>query len=159
MKDFFIGTNDAGQRLDKFISKAVPKLPGTLMQKYIRLKRIKVNRKRAERDLRLAVGDLVELYINDEFFEDTPQDALYRTLMPKLTILYEDEHLLLLDKRPGVSVHEDERDVYKRQIQHGAIRAQCRKNRNLLASATCQPQNFLSAQIPKPFLRNDFCRC
>lgn len=118
MKDFFIGTNDAGQRLDKFISKAVPKLPGTLMQKYIRLKRIKVNRKRAERDLRLAVGDLVELYINDEFFEDTPQDALYRTLMPKLTILYEDEHLLLLDKRPGVSVHEDESGSRDTLIDH-----------------------------------------
>lgn len=111
MKDFLIDKNDAGQRLDKFIAKAVPKLPGTLMQKYIRLKRIKVNKKRAERDMRLALGDLVELYINDEFFETASTDELFRTLEPKLNIIYEDEHIILLDKRPGISVHEDEKSA------------------------------------------------
>ena len=108
MKDFLIGANDAGQRLDKFISKAVPRLPGTLMQKYIRLKRIKVNHKRAERDMRLCVGDLVELYINDEFFKEVSSDDRYRTIKPNLTIIYEDNHIMLLDKRPGISVHDDE---------------------------------------------------
>lgn len=108
MKDFIIGTNDAGQRLDKFVTKAVPRLPGTLLQKYIRLKRIKVNKKRAERDTRLNLGDLVELYINDEFFEEVPSDKRFLTLKPNLNIVYEDENIMLLDKRPGISVHDDE---------------------------------------------------
>ena len=50
MKEFTIGTNDAGQRLDRFLAKAVPLLPASLAQKYIRLKRIKCNGKRIDRD-------------------------------------------------------------------------------------------------------------
>ena len=69
MKEFQITKNDAGQRLDRFLAKTVPLLPASLAQKYIRLKRVKLNGKRAERDMRLAEGDLLQLYINDEFFE------------------------------------------------------------------------------------------
>ena len=68
MKTFIIGPNDAGQRLDKFLTKAVPLLPQALLYKYIRLKRIKCNRKRCEISTRLQEGDVLELYVNDEFF-------------------------------------------------------------------------------------------
>ena len=68
MKTFLIGANDAGQRLDKFLTKAVPLLPQPLLYKYIRLKRIKRNKKRCEISTRLQEGDVLELYINDEFF-------------------------------------------------------------------------------------------
>ena len=70
MKELTVGKNDAGQRLDRFVAKAVPLLPDSLLQKYIRLKRIKVNGKPSKRDLRLSAGDVLTLYINDEFFED-----------------------------------------------------------------------------------------
>ena len=56
MKELTAEKNDAGQRLDRFVAKAVPLLPDSLLQKYIRLKRIKVNGKPAKRDLRLVVG-------------------------------------------------------------------------------------------------------
>ncbi len=108
MKEFTINSNDAQTRLDKFISKAVPNLPGTLAQKYIRIKRIKVNGKRAERDTRLNCGDIVSMYINDEFFETSPTLPDYLTCKPNLSIIYEDENIMLLDKAPGLSVHEDE---------------------------------------------------
>ena len=68
MKEFTIGKNDSGQRLDRFTAKTVPLLPASLMQKYIRLKRIKVNGRGAKRDTRLNGGDIVQMYINDEFF-------------------------------------------------------------------------------------------
>ncbi len=45
MREFTIGKNDAGQRLDRFVAKNLPLLPPALLQKYIRLKRIKVNGK------------------------------------------------------------------------------------------------------------------
>ena len=73
MKEFTIGPNDAGQRLDRFLAKAVPLLPASLAQKYIRLKRIKCNGKRIDRDTRLNAGDVLQLYINDEFF-DKPRE-------------------------------------------------------------------------------------
>lgn len=118
MKQFLIEKNDADMRLDKFIAKAVPSLPGTLAQKYIRLKRIKVNKKRAMRDTRLCLGDSVEMYINDEFFELSPKTEDFRTMIPKLHIIYEDQNIMLLDKRPGMSVHEDEHETRDTLVNH-----------------------------------------
>ena len=106
MKELSIKANDAGQRLDRFVGKAVPLLPESLLQKYIRLKRIKVNGKGAKRDLRLQAGDVIQLYINDEFFEKPREENAYLKVgVPKLDIVYEDENLLLADKKPGVLCH------------------------------------------------------
>ena len=106
MKELRIGQNDAGQRLDRFVGKAVPLLPDSLLQKYIRLKRIKRNGKGAKRGTRLAAGDVLQLYINDEFFEKPREENSYLKVgTPKLNIVYEDENILLLDKKPGVLCH------------------------------------------------------
>jgi 23S rRNA pseudouridine955/2504/2580 synthase len=103
-----IAKNDSGQRLDKFLTKSCPKLPKALMYKYIRTKKIKVNRARTEQSYMLAEGDEIQLFIRDEFFESPEKDtgALSR-IVPKLCIVYEDENIVLLNKRPGVLVHED----------------------------------------------------
>ena len=117
MKEFTIGTNDAGQRLDRFLAKAVPLLPASLAQKYIRLKRIKCNGKRIERDTRLNAGDVLQLYINDEFFDKPREDNAYLTVAtPKLNIVYEDDHILLVDKRPGLAVHPHDGAEYGRTL-------------------------------------------
>ena len=106
MKEFTIGPNDAGQRLDRVLAKAVPLLPASLAQKYIRLKRIKRNGKAAKRDVRLVEGDVLQLYINDEFFEKpTEHNAWLKIATPRLDIVYEDENILLADKKPGVLCH------------------------------------------------------
>ena len=117
MKEFTIGHNDAGQRLDRFLGKAVPLLPASLAQKYIRIKRIKLNGGRAERDTRLKEGDVLQLYINDEFFDKPREDNAYLTVAtPKLHIVYEDEHILLADKRPGLAVHPHDGAEYGRTL-------------------------------------------
>ena len=117
MKEFTIGPNDAGQRLDRFLAKAVPLLPASLAQKYIRLKRIKCNGKRIDRDTRLNAGDTLQLYINDEFFDKPRQDNAYLTVAaPKLNIVYEDENILLVDKRPGLAVHPHDGAEYGRTL-------------------------------------------
>lgn len=120
MKEFTVGKNDAGQRLDRFVSKNVPLLPASLLQKYIRLKRIKVNGKGATRDARLQMGDVLQLYINDEFFEEPKQDNAYLTVAaPKLNIVYEDENIILVDKKPGQAVHPHDGAEYgKTLIDH-----------------------------------------
>ena len=117
MKEFTIGPNDAGQRLDRFLAKAVPLLPASLAQKYIRIKRIKRNGARVERDTRLEAGDTLQLYINDEFFDKPREDNAYLTVaVPKLNIVYEDEHILLVDKRPGLAVHPHDGAEYGRTL-------------------------------------------
>ena len=117
MKEFTVGTNDAGQRLDRFLAKAVPLLPASLAQKYIRIKRIKLNGGRAERDTRLQSGDILQLYINDEFFDKPRVDNAYLTVAtPKLSIVYEDAHILLVDKRPGLAVHPHDGAEYGRTL-------------------------------------------
>ncbi len=119
MREITIGKNDAGQRLDRFVSKSLPLLPPALLQKYIRLKRIKCNGARAQRDQRLQEGDVLQLYINDEFFDKPREDNLFLTLFkPSLDIVYEDENLLLLNKRPGLVVHADETEKVNTLINH-----------------------------------------
>jgi 23S rRNA pseudouridine955/2504/2580 synthase len=119
MRELTIGKNDAGQRLDRFVSKSLPLLPPALLQKYIRLKRIKLNGARAARDQRLTEGDVLQLYINDEFFDKPREENMFLTLFkPSLNIVYEDEHILLLDKRPGLVVHADETEKVNTLINH-----------------------------------------
>ena len=106
MKEIVVRKNDANQRLDRFVGKAVPLLPESLLQKYIRLKRIKLNGKGAKRDTRLNEGDVLSLYINDEFFETPREDNSYLKVgVPKLDIVYEDGNIILCDKAPGVLCH------------------------------------------------------
>ena len=108
MRILKVNRNDAGQRLDKFLSKAVKGLPQSLMYKYIRTKKIKVNRQRTAQNYFLSEGDEIQLFIREEFFDSPENDtgALTR-IKPKLDIVYEDENIMLLNKRPGVLVHED----------------------------------------------------
>ena len=110
MKQFTITANDANQRLDKFLSKAAPKLPASLMYKAIRTKDIKVNGKRAEISTRLVAGDTVAAYLKDEFFEAVAPKYDFLSASSKLTVIYEDENILLADKAQGVLVHPDENE-------------------------------------------------
>ena len=120
MKELTVTKNDAGQRLDRFLAKAVPLLPASLCQKYIRLKRIKVDGKRADRDTRLVEGSVIQLYINDEFFDaPKPENAYLTVSAPKLNLVYEDDNLLLVDKKPGQAVHPHDGAEYgKTLIDH-----------------------------------------
>ena len=118
MHELKIKKNDAGQRLDKFITKTLD-LPMSLLYKSIRLKKIKVNRKRAEAGTVLLEGDTVQCFLADSFFEGREESGsdLF-AIKPHLNIVYEDENIILLDKRPGISVHEDEHSESNTLIMH-----------------------------------------
>lgn len=119
MREIVIKRNDAGQRLDKFLTKCVRGLPQSLMYKYIRTKKIKVNRKRCEQKYVLCEGDTVQLFIKDEFFDSPERDGgALASIVPKITVVYEDENIILCNKRPGVLVHEDEEGRDNTLIMH-----------------------------------------
>lgn len=111
MREIVIGKNDANQRLDKFLTKRFKSMPKSLMYKYIRTKYIKVNNKRCEISTMLNEGDILKLFIKEEFFDDSSQQENYDFLKAptKLDIIYEDENILLINKKPGVIVHPDEK--------------------------------------------------
>lgn len=121
MREIKIAKNDAGQRLDKFLTKALD-LPVGLLYKSIRTKKIKVNRKRAENNTVLVEGDVIQCFLAEEFFAklDEVNDVSLSLdkIQPKLDIVYEDENIMLLNKRPGVSVHEDEDSKVNTLIAH-----------------------------------------
>ena len=128
MRTIEIGKNDAGQRLDKFLTKRFKTMPKALMYKYIRTKYIKLNGKRCEISSRLNEGDILTLYIKDEFFE--PQKAEYDFMKAplKLDVVYEDENILLIDKKPGLIVHPDENYHFDSALEEYSIIFMKREN-------------------------------
>lgn len=118
MRTVTINTNDAGQRLDKFLGKCFKTMPKSLIYKGIRKKRIKVNGKRSEIDYILKVGDKIDLYINDEFFEVPDERLSFLKVEPRLSIVYEDDNIILMDKRPGIIVHDDEDEKINTLLNH-----------------------------------------
>ena len=120
MREITVKKNDAGQRLDKFITKALD-IPMSLLYKSIRLKKIKVNRARAEAGMKLAEGDKIQCFLPEELFakldgkeclrkDGTAENSeeLLAKISPLLDIVYEDGNILIVNKPQGLSVHEDE---------------------------------------------------
>lgn len=120
-KELTIGENDGGQRLDKFLTKAFPNLPQAVLYKCIRQKDVKLNGARCRPESRLRAGDRLSLYWQEEFFRQAPREYDFLKAPAKLNIVYEDENILLLDKKPGLIVHPDENyhfDSLIARVQH-----------------------------------------
>lgn len=108
MRELKIGKNDANQRLDKYLSKRFKTMPKSLMYKYLRTKYIKLNGKKAQPETFLNEGDVLTLYIRNEFFEEKKSYEFLKA-GKDLDILYEDDNILLVDKKVGVICHQDSR--------------------------------------------------
>lgn len=121
MLRFEIGKNDAGMRMDKLIQKLMPTLPKSLMYKYIRMKKIKLNGKRTDIAFKPQVGDVIEAYIPDEFAAKVEPKYDFLSAPAKIDVVYEDENILLVDKKQGLLVHPDKneyRDTLISRICH-----------------------------------------
>ncbi len=121
MKTVTVGKNDAGQRLDKFLTKAYPNLPQSMMYKSIRKKDIKCNGRRCQISTHLNEGDVLTMYLKDEFFQTQQKEYDFMKAPVKLNILYEDKNIMILDKKPGLIVHPDKTyhfDSLIARVQH-----------------------------------------
>ena len=114
-----IAAADDGRRLDRWIKANVPNLPVSLTQKFLRLKKIKVNGKPAKADDRVNAGDTVRLFIEEEYFQPREKpDALLSAFRPHVEVVYEDENVLLVDKKPGLICHPDETEKVNTLLTH-----------------------------------------
>lgn len=118
MREIIINKNDAGQRLDKFMSKRFPAMPQSLLYKYIRKKCVKLNGKHIKESEKLSEGDILKLYISDEFFEAPKAEDAFKFVKPDIDIVYEDENIILVNKRAGMVVHDDESQTPDTLIAH-----------------------------------------
>ena len=119
MKSVIVNSNDAGQRLDKFLGKYFKTMPKSLIYKGIRKKRIKINGKKGDINTILNVGDKIDLYINDEFFEVPDEKTSFLKITdPVIDIVYEDDNIILMDKKPGIIVHDDEDEKINTLLNH-----------------------------------------
>ena len=122
MRELVVKKNDANQRLDKFLLKKFKTMPKKMAYMYIRKKCVKVNGKKATPEVMLKENDLLTFYIKDEFFDNIQEENYEFLKAPKnLKIIYEDENIILLDKKPGVIVHQDKSyhfDCLLLRLQH-----------------------------------------
>lgn len=116
MREITIEKNDANQRLDRFMAKYLPKAPKSLINKYIRLKKIKINKKRSYADNMLIEGDKVQIYIYDEVLEEYEDNTVYTNLDYNLDIVYEDENIALINKPVNILSHAASKDDYGNNI-------------------------------------------
>lgn len=110
MKQFTAGKNEDGARLSRFVESVTAGMPRSLLYKSFRNKRVKVNGRPAKPDARLCEGDVVQLYINDEFFAEkpapTPKLEAQKRKFP-LTVVWEDENIAVLYKPAHLLCHSD----------------------------------------------------
>ena len=105
-----IQKNDAGQRLDKFLTKTYPNLPQSLLYKAIRKKDIRRNGKRCDKADRLVEGDELYLFLPEDTLQVAPPTYEFMHASRQLDVVYEDENVILLNKKAGLLVHPDDRE-------------------------------------------------
>lgn len=110
MRKIVVSQNEAGQRMDKLLAKYLKEAPKSFFYKMLRKKNITLNGKKAEGNEKLKVGDEITFFLSDETFEKFAgkQPSVSREVSHAmqeevhLSVLYEDEHLLFLDKPSGM---------------------------------------------------------
>lgn len=110
MKKMIITSNDANQRIDKYLKKVLVNAPSTFIYKMLRKKDVKVNGKKVTERYMLQCNDEVEMFLyEDKFLEFTKPKDIY-SLQQQFTVLYEDANILVVYKPVGLLVHEDHQE-------------------------------------------------
>ena len=119
MKEFIIAAADDGRKLDKWLAREMPAVGMGQRQKFYRQKKFRLNGRHPSADARLAAGDVLQIYLNDELFiRPQREDPFLSKIQPHLNVLYEDENLLIVDKQPGLPVHPDAHEKVNTLIAH-----------------------------------------
>lgn len=109
IKAFVVTEEYDGERILKYVKKICRTMPDSLIYKSIRKGRVKVCGRRAKLESIVCSGNLVELFINDEFFLHD-ESAHRDSVGVRFDVVYEDENILIADKPPGVIVHSDKNE-------------------------------------------------
>ena len=109
MKEITIAENEAGQRLDKFLAKYLNEAPKSFYYKMLRKKNIVLNGRKADGSEKLLTGDSVKFFLSDETIEKFSTNQIKRA-SARLDIIYEDEHVMLINKPVGMLSQKAEKE-------------------------------------------------
>ena len=120
MKEYIIGEENAGKRLDRWLLKSFPSLPMSLAQKALRTGGVRLNGRKASGNARLAGGDKVEINLDEALLVQPRKrvDPLLSTFRWHLDIVWEDENVLIVDKKPGLVAHPDRSEQVNTLLTH-----------------------------------------
>ena len=108
MQEIKANKNDSGQRLDKFLGKYLNLAPKSFLYKMLRKKNIVLNKKKATGSEILSVGDEVKLFLSDETIQKFRQKQRVNFPQVSLDMIYEDEHIALINKPAGMLSQQGE---------------------------------------------------
>ena len=98
MKKFTVDKNSEGMRLDRFMSKSVPRARTGDIYKALRKKKVRVNGKHFDGAYRLSIGDEICIYMNDEFFEAEAPTFSWTAASDEIEAVYEDDNIIIAYK-------------------------------------------------------------
>lgn len=117
MREIIIKINDSNQRVDRFLNKYLNKAPQSLIQKYIRTKKVKVNKKRTAPDYMLKTGDIINIYVYDEVLDKYIDKKDFRNKSGiDIDYIYEDENISVLYKKSGILTHAASSEDYGKTL-------------------------------------------
>lgn len=102
MQSLFVSQNEAGQRLDKLLSKYLNLAGKSFLYKMMRKKNITLNGKKCDGSEKLVDGDEIKLFLSDETIEKFSKVKIQKVSNVSLNIIYEDEHIILINKPAGM---------------------------------------------------------
>ncbi|MFB9134787.1 23S rRNA pseudouridine(955/2504/2580) synthase RluC [Vibrio olivae] len=104
-----IDADMAGQRVDNFLRNQLKSIPKSMIYRILRKGEVRVNKKRVKAEYKLQSGDVVRIppvTVTEKSQEDVaPSTKLNKVAELESKIIYEDEHLLVLNKPSGTAVH------------------------------------------------------
>lgn len=119
MKEFVISAADDGRKLEKWLIREMPTVGMGQRQKFFRNKCFKLNGRHAKPDARLSKGDVLQIYVHDDCFaKPRREDPFLSKIRPQLSIIFEDENIIIADKRPGLMAHPDAHEKVNTLITH-----------------------------------------
>ncbi|WP_135383977.1 23S rRNA pseudouridine(955/2504/2580) synthase RluC [Vibrio tasmaniensis] len=98
----------AGQRIDNFLRNQLKNIPKSMIYRIVRKGEVRVNKKRIKAEYKLKAGDLVRIppvTIEEKTEENVPSTKLNKVSELEQCIIYEDDHMLILNKPSGTAVH------------------------------------------------------
>lgn len=100
-----IGEEDAGQRIDNFLMRECKGVPKSHVYRILRSGEVRVNGGRISQTYRLAEGDEVRIPPVRSAQPDAAAPLPVAAVRQDFSVVFEDEHLLVLDKPAGLAVH------------------------------------------------------
>lgn len=99
----------AGQRIDNFLRNQLKNVPKSMVYRILRKGEVRVNKKRIKAEYKLSAGDVVRIppvtLEQSDQESNTPNTKLSKVAELEHCIIFEDEHLLILNKPSGTAVH------------------------------------------------------